>query len=127
MTGVTCPHPTLTSSEGTLAHRGVLYGVPVSTAIGGVILVGGCASLVYGLLDIFAPSLTARWQIRSTARHGGPRQAVGTAFQRALGIDPDADPWNDAAVKRRVRWIGLGLSLFGLAAVGLGMWMVASG
>jgi hypothetical protein len=104
----------------------MLYGVHVNTAIGGVILVSGCVSLAYGLLDIFAPSLTTRWQVRSTAKHGGSRQAVGMGFQRALGIDPDADPWNDGAVKRRVRWIGLGVSVFGLAAVALGMWMVAS-
>lgn len=109
-----------------MAHRGVLYGGPVNTAIGWAILVGGCASLVFGLLDIFAPSLTIRWQVRSTARHGGSRRAVGTGFQRALGIDPDVDSWNDAAVKRKVRWIGLGLSLFSLAAVALGTWMVAS-
>jgi hypothetical protein len=104
----------------------MLYGVHVNTAIGGVILVSGCVSLAYGLLDIFAPSLTTRWQVRSTAKHGGSRQSVGMGFQRALGIDPDADPWNDGAVKRRVRWIGLGVSVFGLAAVALGMWMVAS-
>jgi hypothetical protein len=48
-------------------------------------------------------------------------------LQRALGIDPDADPWNDAGVKRKVWWIGLGLSLFGLGVVILGAWMLASG
>ena len=105
----------------------MLYGVPVSIAIGGVMLVGGGAALAYGLLDIFAPRLTTRWQVRSTARHGGSRQAIGIGVQRALGIDPDAEPWNDAAVRRRVRWIGLGLSLFGLAMVAFGTWVVASG
>ena len=98
----------------------------MNTAIGWAILVGGCASLVGGLLDIFATSLTIRWQVQSTARHGGSRRAVGTGFQRALAIDPDAEPWNDAAVKRKVRWIGLGLSLFSLVAVALGIWIVAS-
>jgi hypothetical protein len=48
-------------------------------------------------------------------------------LQRALGIDPDADPWNDAGVKRKVPWIGLGLSLFGLELVILDAWVLASG
>jgi hypothetical protein len=32
-----------------------------------------------------------------------------------LGIDPDSDPWVDPGVQRRVRWIGFGLMLVGLA------------
>jgi hypothetical protein len=56
--------------------------------VGGVFLASGCAALVGGLLDMFAPSLTIRWQVRSTATHGGTRRAVGLGFQGALGIDP---------------------------------------
>jgi len=47
-------------------------------------------------------------------------------LSRSLRIDPDADPWNDADVKRKIRWIGFGLSLFGLAVVILGIWMLAA-
>jgi hypothetical protein len=100
--------------------------VGVSQAIGAVFVVTGGVGVVYGLFDIFVPSLTTRWQVRSTAKHGGSRRAVGTGFQRALGIDPEGDPWNDAGVKRKVRWIGLGLSLFSLVVVILGAWLLAS-
>jgi hypothetical protein len=82
--------------------------------------------LAYGLLDIFAPSLTIRWQVRSTARQGRSGHAVGAGFQRVLGIDPDSDPWVDPGVQRRVRWIGFGLMLVGLAVLLLGVAMVAS-
>jgi hypothetical protein len=109
------------SSDRTLVHPGLVYSVRVTTAVGAVFLACGCAALVYGLLDMFAPSLTIRWQVRSTATHGETRRAVGLGLQGALRIDPDADPWNDADVKRKVRWIGFGLSLFGLAVVILGI------
>ena len=126
MTGVTRPASHRMSSDRTLVHPGLVYCVRVTTAVGAVFLACGCAALVYGLLDMFAPSLTIRWQVRSTATHGGTRRAVGLGFQGTLRIDPDADPWNDADVKRKVRWIGFGLSLFGLAVVILGIWMLAA-
>ena len=110
----------------TLGHQGVVYRVRMNAVVATVCLLGGCAAFVYGLLDIFAPSLTIRWQVRSTATNGGPRQLVGVGFQRALGIDPDSDPWDDPGVRRKVRWIGLALSLFGLAVVALGAWMLTS-
>jgi uncharacterized membrane protein len=108
-------------------HPGLVC-VRVTIAVGAIFLACGCAALVYGLLDMFAPSLTIRWQVRSTATatHGGTRRAVRLGFQGALRIDPDADPWNDADVKRKVRWIGFSLSLFGLAVVILGIWMLAA-
>ena len=114
------------SGEAMPGRRGLVYRMRVAAAVGAVFLVCGCAALVGGLLDMFAPSLTIRWQLRSTASHGGTRRAVGTGFQVALRIDPDADPWNDTGVKRKVRWIGAGLSLFGIAVVILGIWLLAS-
>ena len=105
----------------------VVYRVRVNAALGVVFLLSGSAALVGGLLDIVAPSLTIRWQVRSTATNGGTRQAVGMGFQRVLGIDPESDPWDDPGVRRKVRWIGLALALFALAVVGLGAWMLVSG
>lgn len=105
----------------------VVYRVRVNAALGVVFLLSGSAALVYGLLDIVAPSLSIRWQVRSTATNGGTRQAVGTGFQRVLGIDPESDPWDDPDLMRKVRWIGLALALFALAVVGLGAWMLVSG
>jgi hypothetical protein len=104
----------------------VVYRVSVDAAIGVVFILGGCAMVGYGLLDIFAPSLTIRWQVRSTAKAGRSGQAVGMAFQRALGVDPDGEPWADTGVQRKVRWIGLGLILVGLAELLLGATMAAS-
>jgi hypothetical protein len=98
----------------------------VNAAVTTDFLLGGCAALVYGLLDVISPSLTIRWQVRATAKHGGSGQTVGTGFQRVLGIDPDAEPWDDPVVKRKVRWIGFVLSLFGLAVAATGSWMFAS-
>jgi hypothetical protein len=109
-----------------LAQPGVVYRVIVNAAIAVVIVLVGCAMVGYGLLDIFAPSLTIRWQVRSTAKAGRSGHAVGMGFQRALGIDPDSDPWADPGVQRKVRWIGFGLMLVGLAEVLLGVSMVAS-
>jgi hypothetical protein len=111
----------------TLGHRVVVYRVRVNAALGVVFLLSGSAALVYGLLDIVAPSFTIRWQVRSTATNGGTRQAVGMGFQRVLGIDPESDPWDDPGVRRKLRWIGLALSLLGLAVVALGAWILTSG
>jgi hypothetical protein len=63
--------------------------VRVNAALSVVFLLSGSAALVYGLLDIVAPSFTIRWQVRSTATNGGTRQAVGMGIQRVLGIDPN--------------------------------------
>jgi uncharacterized membrane protein len=110
-----------------VAHRGVVYREPVnSAALGAVFLVGGSVALAAGLFDMLAPARAIRWQVRSTARHGGSRRAVGTGFQKALGIDPDSDPWNDAHAKRMVRWLGLCLSLVSLVFVFVGVWMRAA-
>ena len=107
--------------------RTVHYLVRVNAALGVVFLLSGCAALVYGLLDVVAPSLTIRWQVQSTATSGRSRRGMGVSVQRALGIDPASDHWDDPEARRKVRWIGLALSMFGLAVVAIGVWMLASG
>jgi hypothetical protein len=92
-----------------------------STAWGLYWLLAGCVLIAFGLLNIFAPSLMTRWQVQSTAKHGGSRHAVGSAFQRLLGIDSTADPWDDGGVKCKVRLLGLVMSVIGLGALIVGL------
>jgi hypothetical protein len=85
-----------------------------------------CAGVVgvsYGFLNVVHPSLTIRWQVRSTAKHDDYRRTVGTLFQQVLAIDPTADPRNDARAKRRVRWFGaFEIVLFGSIVMLVGIW-----
>jgi hypothetical protein len=61
---------------------------------------------LYPLLDVFVPSVTIRWQVRSTVRHDDARRQVGEWFQRMLGIYALNNPWNDVGARRRVRLFG---------------------
>jgi hypothetical protein len=67
-----------------------------------VFILGGAMFLTYGLLDILSPSTTIRWQVRSTAKHGGVRRATGEAVQRAMGFDSATDPGGDPAIRRNI-------------------------
>ena len=75
-------------------------------------VVTGSVGLVYGLLDLLAPGLTIRWQVRSTSRGRGLKRSVGEAFQGLFGVDPTADPWDNPRVRRSVRSIGVALVIF---------------
>jgi hypothetical protein len=72
------------------------------------VIVGMLAWAAYGLLNIFMPATTIRWQNRATARRtrGGRKDAVGLAFQRALG-QTTTDGRNEPHVRQRVRLLGL--------------------
>jgi len=74
-------------------------------------------------MDLLIPSLSIRLQVRSTSKskHGGSRRAVGQAYQQAFGIDPEAEPWDDPAARRKVRWVGLVLLAFGTGVIVLGL------
>lgn len=85
-----------------------------------VLIVGGFVTLAYGSLDLFTPTTTTRWQVRSTAKAGGSRKAVGERFQRWIKMDPQDEPWKDSRVLRRVRLIGAVLALTGAVLIGLG-------
>jgi hypothetical protein len=91
--------------------------------VGSFIACVAVVGVVYGLLNMLRPTWTIRWQVRSTAKHGGVRRAAGNGFQRMLGIDPSAAPWNDPKVKRRVRWIGaFEIVVFGPMVVLMVIW-----
>ena len=96
----------------------------MTETLAAVFILGGAVSLTYGLLDILSPSTTIRWQVRSTAKHGGVRRATGDAVQRAMGFDSAIDPGSDPAIRRNVRWIGLALVTIGVGAliVGISIW-----
>jgi hypothetical protein len=90
--------------------------------VGLIWLLGGLFGMGYGLVDVLAPRVAIRWQVRSTAKHRSDfRGVVGTTFQRWTGTDPDGDPWNEPRVRRNVRLIGLALILCsaGFSYVGL--------
>jgi hypothetical protein len=54
----------------------------VSQPIGAVFVLTRGVGIVYGLLDIFAPVLTTRWQVRSTAKHDGCDELSARGFIR---------------------------------------------
>jgi hypothetical protein len=89
-------------------------------AEGIVLMIGGITSLIYGCLDMFAPSLTIRWQIKSTAKHDDFRKVVGTSFQRWFDVDPAGEPWKNPSTRRKVRLVGGFLVIFGIPFLVLG-------
>jgi hypothetical protein len=93
----------------------------MNSALGTVLVVGGGAGVLYGLLDILFPAVAIRWQVASTSKGRGSRQAVGSWFQQTLGVDPDAAPWDDPSIRKKVRWIGVALAVLSLAAVLAGL------
>ena len=93
----------------------------MNSALGTVLVVSGGAGVLYGLLDILFPAVAIRWQVASTSKARGSRQAVGSWFQQMLGVDPDAAPWDDPSIRNKVRWIGVALAVLSLAAVLAGL------
>jgi hypothetical protein len=93
----------------------------MTSAFGTVLVVGGGAGVLYGLLDILFPAVAIRWQVASTSKARGSRQAVGSWFQQMLGVDPDAAPWDDPSIRKKVRWMGVALAVLSLAAVLAGL------
>src|SRR5580765_6942599 len=92
----------------------------MNSAIGVLLVVGGAAGVLYGLLDILFPAVAIRWQVASTSKEGS-REAVGRWFQQMLGVDPEAAPWDDPSIRYKVRWIGVALAVLSLAAVLAGL------
>jgi hypothetical protein len=73
----------------------------------------------YGLLNVVTPRTTLAWQVRSTARRsdGDPRAAVGTSFQRWLGISPESS--TDRASLRGIRLLGVAEILLSVIVIGI--------
>jgi hypothetical protein len=100
---------------------------------GWLITVSFLAGLLYALVVIARPDLATRWEVRSwsraskrssvTGRYGA---AVGSFFQRRLGIDPEGESWGDPVVLRRVRRLGIALALLYSCFLAIGMWLIAS-
>jgi hypothetical protein len=88
----------------------------MNLALGAMLVVGGSAGFLYGLLDILFPAVTIRWQVASTSKARGSGQAVGSWFQQMLGVDPSASPWEDPSIRNKVRWVGVALTIISLAA-----------
>lgn len=89
-----------------------------------IFVVGAAALGLFGLLNIITPATTIRWQRRSTdrsARRGSELGAsVGSGFAGLVGAT-GPQPWNNPAVRRRVRWIGVGEILLAGAFLGMGL------
>ena len=81
----------------------------MNSALGTVLVIGGGAGVLYGLLEILFPAVATRWQVASTSKARGSRQAVGSWFQQMLGVDPDAASWDDPPIRNKVRWVGVAL------------------
>lgn len=97
-------------------------------AIGLTMIVISAVGLGYAALEIAIPSLAIRWQVSSTRKASkgksvlsASKAEVGGFFQRGLGVDPDGEPWNDPAVRRKVRWIGAGLAAFCICFIAMGI------
>lgn len=91
-----------------------------------IFAIGATSLGLYGLLNIIAPSLTIRWQRRSTKPSHGKgselRSAVGGAFASMVGAE-GPEPWDDPDVRRRVRYVG---AVEVLIALGIGAARVVS-
>lgn len=68
----------------------------------GIVAVAGIAG---GSIDLFAPEVAIRWQVRSSERADGIRRNVGQAVGAAI-YRGATEPWNDPDARRRVRLIG---------------------
>ena len=81
----------------------------------GILAVAGIAG---GSIDLFAPQVAIRWQVRSTERADGIRRSVGQAVGAAIHRGA-TEPWNDRSARRRVRLIGAFLVLAMAASVAM--------
>ena len=54
------------------------------------------------------------------------RGDVGAAFQQWTGTDPNAEPWADRVVRRKVRFIATGLLVTGAITGIAGVVLIAS-
>jgi hypothetical protein len=93
-------------------------------ALAAVFIAVGVIGTAYGLLELLLPSVAIRWQIRSTSRTRGPNRAIGEWFQQRYRMDPIGSADTDLGVRRRVRWTGLLLVVFGVGclAAGIQVW-----
>lgn len=92
-----------------------------------IFALGALALGLYRLLNVFAPSLTIRWQRASTERSQrrsseGLGTSVGHGFASVVAAE-GPEPWRDPTVQRRVRWIGVAELVVALA-FGVGAWML---
>jgi hypothetical protein len=95
-------------------------------AVGIGLLVLATIPLVYGTLNLLAPAVTIRWQVRATERSKGARREIGQVFQRAFEADPDKTPWDDPTVRRRVRLVGMFLLALGAATLSGGIFLIVT-
>lgn len=63
------------------------------------------------LANLLTPQIMIRWQYRSTLKRNGPVAEVGRGVQLIMGYQTD-EPWKEAAVRRRVRFIGIFMLVF---------------
>ncbi len=91
---------------------------------GWIFVIGATPLAAYALLNILTPGTTIRWQHKSTerSRRRGSEwgAAVGSGFASLAGAT-GAEPWDDPAVRRRVRWIGVAEILLAAVFIGLGV------
>jgi hypothetical protein len=88
-------------------------------AVAAVFIAGGVGAIAFGFGELAFPSVFIRWQIRSTSRARGLNRAIGEWFQQRYEhptVGADTDP----GVRRRVRWTGLLLVVFGAGCVAAG-------
>jgi hypothetical protein len=94
----------------------------VCTAQGSLVVLVALARVppvAYGILDLLAPGTAIRWQVRATARRKGMGREAGSAFAHWMKIDRSREPWNDPAVRHRVRLLGAGLIVASACILGV--------
>ena|ERR1043166_684514 len=80
------------------------------------------AMIVYGTLELLAPSIPIRWQRRATLRAQGIKRVAGEAVATMVsGPNQPEEPWNDASTRKRVRYIGAFLLVLGLGLAALSL------
>jgi hypothetical protein len=107
------------------AIRGTMHVVDMRHVYAVIFMTCGVVGVAYGLLDVFVPSVTIRWQVRSIAKGGtgGNGSTVGAFFQKQLAIDPRIDAGNDPVAKKKVRRLRVALIAISVLMVVAGVWL----
>jgi len=78
--------------------------------------------LAWGLAELVAPGWVIRWRQKLIGGAGDVRKPVGDYFSR-LFATTGPEPWTSAEARKRVRTLGVGLTVFWVVCLWLLVWL----